>query len=56
MLCGRHGIGIVAELRGHDAGPANDAANVIAGRSPIAFAVTLESVRRAAKLDTLEDT
>ncbi len=48
--------GIVAQLRGHDAGPANDAANVIAGRSPIALAVTLESVRRAAKLDTLEDT
>jgi enoyl-CoA hydratase len=46
---------IVAELRGHDAGPANDVANVIAGRSPIALAVTLESVRRAAKLDTLED-
>jgi enoyl-CoA hydratase len=48
-------IDIVAGLRGHDAGPANDAANVIAGRSPIALSVTLESVRRAAKLDTLED-
>jgi enoyl-CoA hydratase len=46
---------IVAELRGHDAGPANDAANVIAGRSPIALSVTLASVRRAASLDTLED-
>jgi enoyl-CoA hydratase len=46
---------IVAELRGHDAGPANDAANVIAGRSPIALSVTLASVRRAAHLDTLED-
>lgn len=46
---------IVAALRGHDAGPANDAANVIATRSPIALSVTLESVRRAAKLDTLED-
>jgi enoyl-CoA hydratase len=46
---------IVTELRGHAAGPANDAADLIAGRSPIALAVTLESVRRAAKLDTLED-
>lgn len=46
---------IVAALRGHDAGGANDAANVIATRSPIALSVTLESVRRAAKLDTLED-
>ena len=46
---------IVARLRSHDAGPANDAANVIAGRSPIALAVTLESLRRAAELDTLED-
>lgn len=46
---------IVAALRGHDAGPANDAANLIATRSPIALSVTLESVRRAAKLDTLED-
>ena len=46
---------IVAALRGHDAGPANDAANVIAGRSPIALAVTLKSLRRAAELDTLED-
>jgi enoyl-CoA hydratase len=47
--------GIVAELRGHDAGPANDAANVIAGRSPIALSVALEAVRRAAGLDTLKD-
>jgi enoyl-CoA hydratase len=46
---------IVAELRGHDAGPANDAANVIAGRSPVSLAVALESVRRATQLDTLED-
>jgi len=46
---------IVAALRGHDAGPANDAANLIATRSPIALSVTLESVRRAAELDTLED-
>jgi enoyl-CoA hydratase len=46
---------IVAELRGHAAGPANDAADIIGGRSPIALAVTLESVRRATKLDSLED-
>src|SRR6201995_1467802 len=46
---------IVAALRGHDAGPADDAANLIATRSPIALSVTLEAVRRAAKLDTLED-
>ena len=46
---------IVAALRGHDAGPADDAANLIATRSPVALSVTLEAVRRAAKLDTLDD-
>ena len=46
---------IVAALRGHDAGPANDAANLIATRSPTALAVALEAVRRAARLQTLED-
>ena len=46
---------IVAALRGHDAGPANDAANLIATRSPISVSVALEAIRRAAKLDTLED-
>jgi enoyl-CoA hydratase len=46
---------IVAALRGHGAGPAQDAANLIASRSPIAVSVALEAVRRAAKLDTLED-
>jgi enoyl-CoA hydratase len=46
---------IVAALRGHDAGPANDAANLIATRSPISLAVALEAIRRARKLDTLED-
>lgn len=46
---------IVAALRGHDAGPANDAANLIATRSPTALAVALEAIRRARKLDTLED-
>jgi enoyl-CoA hydratase len=48
-------LDILAELRGHDSGPAGDAANVIAGRSPTALSVALESVRRAGKLDTLED-
>jgi enoyl-CoA hydratase len=46
---------IIAALRGHDAGPANDAANLIATRSPTALAVALEAVRRAAGLQTLED-
>ena len=46
---------IIAALRGHDAGPANDAANLIATRSPISVSVALEAVRRAAKLETLED-
>ena len=46
---------IIAALRGHDAGPANDAANLIATRSPISVSVALEAIRRAAKLDTLED-
>jgi enoyl-CoA hydratase len=46
---------IVASLRRYDAGPANDAADLIATRSPISLSVTLEAVRRAAKLDTLED-
>jgi enoyl-CoA hydratase len=49
---------IVARLRSHEktgTGPANEAANLIATRSPIALSVTLEAVRRAAKLDTLED-
>ncbi|AKN16352.1 3-hydroxyisobutyryl-CoA hydrolase [Mycobacterium haemophilum DSM 44634] len=49
---------IIAALRGHrgdGAGPADDAANLIASRSPVALSVTLEAVRRAAKLETLED-
>jgi enoyl-CoA hydratase len=46
---------IIAALRGHDNATANDAADLIATRSPIAVSVTLEAVRRAAKLDTLED-
>lgn len=47
--------GIVAALRAHDAEAAHDAADLIETRSPIALAVALESVRRAVKLDTLED-
>jgi enoyl-CoA hydratase len=54
---------IVAALRAHDAGPpgrtggtaAADAADLIATRSPISLSVALEAVRRAAKLETLED-
>ena len=46
---------IVAALRRHDTGPANEAAELIASRSPIAVSVALEAVRRAAKLETLED-
>jgi enoyl-CoA hydratase len=48
-------VDIVAALRGHDARPANDAANLIATRSPISLCVALEAIRRAAKLETLED-
>ncbi|ORB76413.1 enoyl-CoA hydratase/isomerase family protein, partial [Mycobacterium timonense] len=47
--------GIIANRRGHDAGPANDAADLIATRSPTALSVTLAAVRRAAKLQTLKD-
>lgn len=46
---------IIAALRGYGAGPADEAANIITTRSPIALAVTLAAVRRAAALDTLED-
>ena len=46
---------IVTALRRHGAGPANDAANLVATRSPIAVSVALEAVRRAAKMETLED-
>ncbi|MGB3483383.1 MAG: enoyl-CoA hydratase/isomerase family protein [Mycobacterium sp.] len=49
-------LDIMAGLRGHDAGPANDAADVIAGRSPISVAVTREAIRRAAQHETLEQT
>ena len=46
---------IVAALRSHDDGPAHDAADLISTRSPIALAVTLASVRRAAGFTTLEE-
>lgn len=46
---------ILAALRGHDAGPAQDAAKLIATRSPIALSVALEAVRRAGEAQTLED-
>jgi enoyl-CoA hydratase len=46
---------IIAALSDHDAADANDAAKLIGTRSPIALAVTCESIRRAARLQTLED-
>ena len=46
---------IIAALRGHDADAAEEAANLIATRSPISVSVALLAIRRAAKLDTLED-
>lgn len=46
---------IIAALRGHDTRPANDAADLIAMRSPISLSVALEAIRRSAKLETLED-
>ncbi|MCV7381914.1 3-hydroxyisobutyryl-CoA hydrolase [Mycobacterium alsense] len=46
---------IVAALRAHGSQPAAAAADLIATRSPIAVSVALEAVRRAAKLETLED-
>lgn len=48
-------VDIIAALRGHDAGPAIDAANQIASRSPIALAVTLQALRRAGQLNSLKD-
>ncbi|MEZ0365297.1 enoyl-CoA hydratase/isomerase family protein [Mycobacterium sp. pUA109] len=45
---------IVAALGDHGGEDAAAAAKLIATRSPVALAVTLESVRRAATLDTLE--
>ncbi|MEO8814805.1 MAG: enoyl-CoA hydratase/isomerase family protein [Mycobacterium sp.] len=46
---------IVAALSAHRSADANVAAALIASRSPVACSVTLESVRRAGGLHTLED-
>ncbi|OBG90789.1 3-hydroxyisobutyryl-CoA hydrolase [Mycobacterium sp. E3251] len=46
---------IVASLRRHAAAPAQDAADLIGTRSPISLTVTLEAVRRAAKLESVKD-
>ncbi|RZT25923.1 enoyl-CoA hydratase [Mycobacterium sp. BK558] len=46
---------IVDALRRHGEGPADDAADLITSRSPMALSVALEAVRRAASLTTLED-
>jgi enoyl-CoA hydratase len=46
---------IVDALRRHGEGPADDAADLITSRSPLALSVALEAVRRAASLTTLED-
>lgn len=46
---------IVAALRSHDAAQANEAADLIATRSPIALAVTLAAVRSAAALSSLDE-
>jgi enoyl-CoA hydratase len=46
---------IVAALRGHHTAPATDAAELIMTRSPISLCVALQAIRRAAKLETLED-
>jgi enoyl-CoA hydratase len=48
-------VDVVAALRGHDAGPANEAADLIGTRSPISLSVTFEAVRRAAELESLEE-
>ncbi|KUI47370.1 3-hydroxyisobutyryl-CoA hydrolase [Mycobacterium sp. GA-1199] len=48
-------LDIVAALRGHDDAAAGAAADLIESRSPVSVSVTLEALRRAAELDTLED-
>ncbi|KUI20148.1 3-hydroxyisobutyryl-CoA hydrolase [Mycobacterium sp. GA-1285] len=54
-FAGRTALDIVAALRGHDDAAARDAAELIESRSPVSVSVALEALRRAAKLDTLED-
>ena len=46
---------VMTALRDHGEGPAADAADLIATRSPVACAVTLAAVRRAATMKSLED-
>ena len=46
---------VIAALRGQDCGPAGEAADLIASRSPVSVSVALKAVRRAASLPTLED-
>lgn len=46
---------IIAALREHGEGPASVAADLIATRSPVALAVTLAALRRAAAMSSLED-
>ena len=46
---------IINALRHHGSEPARDAAELIAARSPLAASVTLQAVRRAAMLETLEE-
>ncbi|KUH93661.1 3-hydroxyisobutyryl-CoA hydrolase [Mycolicibacterium acapulense] len=48
-------LDIVAALRGHDDAAAGEAGDLIESRSPVSVSVALEALRRAAKLDTLED-
>ncbi|MGE2719203.1 enoyl-CoA hydratase/isomerase family protein [Mycolicibacterium celeriflavum] len=48
-------LDIVAALRAEDNPAAVEAADLIETRSPVSVSVTLEALRRAAKLDTLED-
>lgn len=45
---------ILANLRTHHAYPANNAADLMSSRSPIALSVTLEAIRRAGVLEDLE--
>lgn len=46
---------IISALEAHDNAAAHAAARLIAGHSPTAVAVTLEALRRAERLDNLED-
>jgi len=50
---GNDPVTIVRALRGHPAPGAQQAADVLRTRSPIAVAVALEAIRRASRMDTL---